>query len=113
MHIGTVGTVVVSKSLSLLLLLVTLLTASAGLQSGASRLGSETRTAGTEIHSDITSLQVDVRTVYSRAVRAPALLRNLWSDMLLDWRDLAFDASAQTRSVQHQIESVVNPKPIS
>ncbi len=101
--------VVVSKSLLFLLLMVTLLTAGASLQSGALR--SESGDARNEIHASVRSFQSDAKTVYRRIQDVPLSLHAAWGDFLADWRELKADASAQARDVARKLSAFVGNKP--
>jgi hypothetical protein len=106
---------VVSKSLFILLSLVTLLTAGASLQSGAPRPEGDDATAGVELRADVASLKADASTVYDTVHNASRELHAFREEFSASWRDLKADASAEYHDAARYLGSFVktSSRPLS
>ena len=98
---------VVSKSLFILLTLVTLLTAGASLQSGASRPEGDDATAALELRADLASLKADANTVYDTVHSAKRDLHAWWVEFSTSLQDLKADASVEYHEAAQYLGSLV------
>jgi hypothetical protein len=98
---------VVSKSLFILLTLVTLLTAGASLQSGASRPEGDDATAALELRADLASLKADANTVYDTVHSAKRDFHAWWVEFSTSLQDLKADASVEYHEAAQYLGSLV------
>jgi hypothetical protein len=106
---------VVSKSLFLLLLMVSLVTAGVSLQSDGLRLEEGTFAPRSELRADVTSLRSDAVEISRQVEDVPKYLRAVWGDFISDWKEISTDASLQVRITARRLNSLVNPnsRPVS
>ena len=105
--LGTVGTVIVSKSSFLLLLTVAFLATAASLQSGGAWLGKMMWQARYEVHQDIAALRYDVRELRDGSGLVPYALRSLWIDVRSDGRIIEADVSADARVATRRLSVLI------
>jgi hypothetical protein len=102
-HTGTVGSLIVFKSLFLLLFSVGLLAGAASLQSGGFRLGDIGFVARTELSTDFASMKDDVRDLRHEIKTAPRELKVLWADAIKDAAMIETNAEASAHHVAQRI----------
>lgn len=82
---------------SLLFFSITLVAATASLQSGGPRWGDFTWALRAESRADMISIHEDMRFVQVQAKATPTMLRAFWNDFRSDWKDLKADATADSK----------------
>jgi hypothetical protein len=106
-HTGSVGTLIVSKSLFLLLFLVTLLAGAASLQSGGPRLGEVGFITKSEVKADLASLKDDLRDVQEQIRLFPTEMKTLWTDTQVKAKQLEAGTADGIHSVAHRISAFI------
>ena len=101
-----------SKSLFYLLSLVTILTAGAGLQSGATR-EEGTDTIHAELRANVRALSVDSQDLARRIEFLPLSLHFLWADFRAEWAGISADATSGTRVFTRQVKGLLKHGPVS
>jgi len=96
----------VSKSLFLLLLLVTLTTAGVSLQSGTLRFEGGNPAPKSELRAGVVSLRDDAKGIYKKAGEMPRELHELWRDVSAEWTELKADAKAEARTAADNLRSM-------
>jgi hypothetical protein len=109
-HTGTVGTLIVSKSLFLLLFSVALLAAAASFPAGGDQLGEIGTAASIELHADVSSLADDMRDLRLSTLTAPVELRALWTDAWNDVNVIADDAVARVKAAARRLATLINTR---